>query len=276
MGNGERYVMLEGPRETLGGNLLVARLSDRHGLRECHLLTLRRKARDELWEHLHSQGLTAWAPAPPVYVLRLLEEALALTPDGEASRDAYLPLRETLWRLIGRPEDAPPLETRLPALSIGERTGFLEQSRRLAASDLFHTWLPGPEEIAPWLEKLAETQNSPIVLSEQQQRLRQEGVLDDATAALFPQETRSLWGRRLLEMAYFLDLCERGGEARAAQAAGEDLLFRERSALAGENPLLQDLVRYALMLAYEFVKQQQPQAEPSPLLVTPSDSLIRR
>ncbi len=129
----------------------------------------------------------------------------------------------------------------------------------------------------PWLEKLVETQNSPIVLSEQQQRLRQEGVLDDAAAALFPQETRSLWGRRLLEMAYFLDLSGRGEEARAAQAAGEDLLSRERSTFTGENPLLQDLVRYALMLAYEFVKQQKPQPETaSPLLVSPTDSLIRR
>ena len=275
-GKGERYVILEGPREILGGNLLVARLSDRQGLRECHLLSLKRKQRQEFWEHFHSQGLDAWAQASPGYVLRLLEEALALTPDGESSRDTYLPLRETLWRHLGRPEDAPRLEDLLPPLSPGERGGLLEQSRRLATGELCRSWLPSSEEIVPWIDKLREAQDSPLVLSEQQQRLRQEGVLDDATAALFPLETRPLWGRRLLSLAYFLDLAGRGEEARASQAAGEDLLSGERSALAGENPFLQELVRYALKLAWEFLKQQQPQPQPSPLVAPPMDSLIRR
>ena len=275
-GNGERYVILEGPREVLGGSLLVARLSDQHGIRECHLLTLKRKQRDEFWEHFHSQGLDAWAQTPPVYALRLLEEALALTPDGEPSRDAYLPLRENLWRHLGRPEDAPALAEVLPPLSPGEKSGYLEQSRVLATSELCRSWLPSPEEIVPWIDKLKEAQDSPLVLSEAQQRLRQEGVLDDATAALFPQEGRKRWGRRLLEIAYFLDLSGRVEEARAAQAAGEDLLSGERSAISGENPFLQELVRYALMLAWEFLKQQEPQPQASPLLSPPMEPLIRR
>jgi hypothetical protein len=275
-GNGERYVILEGPREILGGRLLVARLSDLHGIRECHLLTLKRKQREEFWQQFYSQGLDAWAQAPPAYVLRLLEEALALTPDGEPSRDAYLPLRETLWRHLGRPEDAPPVEEALPPLDPGERRGLLEQSRKLATSELCRTWLPSPEEIVPWIDKLKEAQDSVLVLSEVQQRQRQEGVLDDATAALFPPAGRNRWGRRLLEMAYFLDLAGRRAEARAAQAAAEDLLSGERSALAGENPFLQELVRYALMLAWEFFKQQEPQPQASPLVAPPTAPLIRR
>jgi hypothetical protein len=275
-GSGERYVILEGPREVLGGSLLVARLSDQHGIRECHLLTLKRKQRDEFWQQFYSQGLDAWAEAPPAYVLRLLEEALALTPDGEPSRDAYLPLRETLWRQLGRPEDAPAPAEVLPPLSPGERGGYLEQSRKLATSELCRSWLPSPEEIVPWIEKLKQAQDSVLVLTEAQQRLRQEGVLDDATAALFPKENRPLWGRRLIEMAYFLDLSGRGEEARAAQAAGEDLISGERSAISGENPFLQELVRYALMLAWEFLKQREPQPQASPLLAPPTEPLIRR
>ena len=275
-GNGERYVILEGPRVVLGGNLLVARLSDQRGLRECHLLTLKRQQRQEFWEQFYSQGLDAWTAAPPGYVLRLLEEALALTPDGEPSRDSYLPLRETLWRHLGRPDDTPPLEDLLPPLSPAERGGYLEQSRRLATGELCRSWLPSPEEIVPWIEKLKAAQDSPLVLSEQQQRLRQEGVLDDATAALFPKEGRPRWGRRLLELAYFLDLVGRAEEARAAQAAGEDLLAGDRGVLSGENPFLQELVRYALMLAWEFFKQKEPQPQTSPGLAPPTDSLIRR
>ena len=275
-GNGERYVILEGPREILGGTLLVTRLNDQQGLRECHLLTLKRRQQQELWEQFHSQGLNAWAAAPPAYVLRLLEAALALTPDGEAARDAYLPLRETLWRQLGRPQDAPALEDLLPPLSPTEKSGFLEKSRALAISELCRSWLPSPEDILPWIERLKAAQDSPLVLSEQQQRLRQEGVLDDATAALYPPETRALWGRRLLAQACFLDLAGRAEEARAAQAAGEDLISGDRGQLAGENPFLQELVRYALMLAWEFFKSKEPQSQASPLLAPPTEPLLRR
>jgi hypothetical protein len=275
-GNGERYVILDGPREVLGGNLLLARLSDQHGFKECHPLSLTRKQREEVWKEFRSQGLTEWATAPPGYALRLLEEALALTPDGEPSREAYLPLRETLWRQLGRPEETPSLKELLPDLTPGERCGSPEQSRSLATSELCRTWLPSFAEVTPWVEKLKETQDSPLVLTEQQQRMRQEGVLDEATAALFPPETRARWGRRLLEMAYFLDLSNRSEQARAAQATGEELLSGEKSSLAGENPFLQELVRYALMLAWEFLKQQESQSQPSPLLAPPTEPLIRR
>lgn len=275
-GNGERYVLLEGPREILGGNLLVARVSDQFGFRECHLLVLKRKHREEVWEQFRDQGLSEWAQAPPAYALRLLEEALAQTPDGEPSRGEYLPRREALWRLLGRPEEAPSLEALLPSLSPGERNRHLEETRGLAGSELFRAWLPSFEEVAPWVEKLKEARDSPLVLTEQQQRLREAGVLDDATAALFPQETRARWGRRLLEMAYFFDLTGRRAEARAAQAAGQDLLSGERSPLAGENPFLLELVRYALSLAWELHRPREPSSPPSHLVAPPTTPLIRR
>ncbi len=276
LGNGEVYVILEGPRELLGGNSLVARVSDQHGFRECHLFSLKRRQREELWEQFRSQRLTVWVSPPPAYALRLLEEALALTPDGEPSRGEYLPLREALWRHLGRPKEAPSLKELLPPLSPGERHRLREEARGLGANELFRTWLPSFEEITPWVEKLKEAQESPLVLSEQQQRLREAGVLDDATAALFPEEARPRWGRRLLQMSYVLDLLGRAEEARAAQAAGEDLLSGERSSLAGENPVLHELVRYALMLAWEYLKPREAASQPSPLVAPPTSPLIRR
>ncbi len=269
-GTGDRYIILEGPRDILDGNFLLARLSDTDGLRECHPLSLKRKQREEVWEHFRSQGFTDWTEAPPDYVVRLLEEALALTPDGEPSREGYLPLRENLWRQVGRLEEIPPLEARLPALNEGERRDLLEQSRELVASELFHSWLPTLEEITPWADQIQEIENSPLVLTEEQKNRRVQGVADEAAAALFPEETRPRWGRRLLEMAYFLDLTGRISEARAAQAAGEDLLSGERSPLTGENPVLQELVRVSLVLAWGIRRpEEEPEPEPSSLIVPP-------
>lgn len=269
--HGNRYVILEGPRDILEGNLLLARLSDEDGLRECHPLALKRKQREELWDHFRGQGFTEWAAAPPGYAVRLLEEALALTPDGEPSREAYLPLRENLWRQVGPLQDIPPVEARLPSLSPEEQRDLLGKSPDLAVSNLFYSWIPRSEEIAPWVDKLQEIEASPLVLTEQQQHRRYEGVAEEAAAALFPEEARPRWGRRLLEMAYFLDLSDRGGEARIAQAAGEDLLSGERSVLTGENPFLVELGRIALTLAWDIrqKEKEEPQPETSPLVVPP-------
>ncbi len=269
-GNGECYVILEGPREILGrGSLLVSRVSDSQGFRECSLFSLSKKRREEFWREFVAEGIDEMVPVPPSYALRLLEEALALTPDGEPHRDEYLPLRENLWRHLGRPDEAPALLDLLPPLEQAERNRALEDSRKLARHTLFRTWLPSLEEIKPWLERLQEAQDSPLVLTEHQQQARQEMVVDEAAAALFPPAERDRWGRRLLRMAYFFHLKGQTEEAQSARAAGEDVLAGERGALAGETPLLQELVRYALMLAQEFIKQQEPQSPPSGLVVPP-------
>ena len=84
----------------------------------------------------------------------------------------YGALREKIFRHWGRPEAAPDLDQELPALSPGEMPRLLEHCRQLALDPLFHAFLPGPEEIAPWLAKLQEVQDSPLVLSDQQKQVR--------------------------------------------------------------------------------------------------------
>ncbi len=274
LGSGERYVILEGPQELLGGNFLVARLSDREGFQECHLLTLKRKHLKEFWDLFRQQGLTEWVTAPPPYGVTLLEEAYRQNPGAEGGASRYATLKDRLHRHWGPLEEAPD-ERRLPALDPGERRSLLEQSRSLAQEPLFASWLPGLDEITPWLNKIQAAQDSPLVLTEQQQRERLAGLVEEAAAALFPPETRELWGRRLLAMAYFLELRGRQDLARAAQAAGEDLRTGTRSHLLGENPFLQSLVWQALQLALELLKTTQPQ-EGVPLVAKPASPLIVR
>ena len=105
------------------------------------------------------------------------------------------------------------------------------------------SFLPGPEEIAPWLTKLREVEDSPLVLSDQQKQVRLDGVLEEATRALYPVETRAVWARRLLTTAYYLHLTGRAEDARAIRAAAADLADPDRSALTGENLFLKSLVQ---------------------------------
>ncbi|HSO72096.1 MAG TPA: hypothetical protein VLR91_05545, partial [Thermodesulfobacteriota bacterium] len=71
----ESYVILEAPPEILGGNFLVARVSDQEGFRECVLLSLKRQQQAEVWGRFREQGLDQWFSPPPAYAVRLLEEA---------------------------------------------------------------------------------------------------------------------------------------------------------------------------------------------------------
>ncbi len=272
-GVGERYLVLEGPKEVLGGNFLVARLSDREGFRECHLLNLKSRQRSEFWEQFRSQGLGEWALVPPACAVRLLEEAYDLNPQAEGGVARYGALRGRVKEYWGSP--APPGSEELPPLTPEERRALQDQSRELALDPLFQTWLPGLEELKPWLERLKEIESSPLVLSEPQRQARIDGVVDEATGALYPPETRPAWGRRLLAMAYFLDLKGRTREARVAQAAGLDLESGERSSLMGEDPFLKALVWQALGLAREFSRQtESASGQASGLLAKPTTPLI--
>ena len=250
-GAGESYVILEGPPEILGGNFLVARVSDQEGFRECVLLSLKQKQQAGFWDRFREQGLDHWFSPPPAYAVALLEEAYTHKAGAGPGAAQYGALREKIFRHWGRAAAAPDLDQDLPAPSPGEMPGLLEHCRQLALDPLFHSWMPGPEEIAPWLTKLQEVEDSPLVLSDQQKLVRIDRVMDEATRALYPPETWAAWGRRLRTMAYYLHLTGREEDSRAARAAAADLADPDRSALTGENAFLKGLVQYAARLAWE-------------------------
>lgn len=275
LGNGERYVLLEGPKEVLGGNFLVSRVSDQEGILECHLLSIKRAQRQEFWSHFREQGLAELATPPPAYAVRLLEEADSLKPDAEGV-NRYRSLRQKIWQEWGHPDDAPNVEALLPSLNPGDQSRLLDQSRDLALNPLFHSWLPGPEELTPWLQKLREVQESPLILSDQQRQARVGDLVDEAVLALYSPETRDLWRGRLRAMAYFLDLRDQAPEARLAQAAAQDLAAGSRGRVAGENPFLKALVWESLKMAWEFLKKDQKEATSSPLLAPPPESMLIR
>jgi hypothetical protein len=273
-GAGESYVILEGPSEVLGGNFLASRVSDVEGFKECVLLSLNRREQTEFWEHFREQGLVEWFSPPPAYAVRLLEEAYTGHPDAGSGTSQYVALREKIFRHWGHPEAAPDLDQAQPPVPATERGRFLEHARKLAQDPLFHSWLPGPEEIKVWLAKLQEVQDSPLVLSDQQKQIRADAVLDEATLALYPLESRAAWRRRLLTTAYYLHLKGREEDSGAARAAA-DLDDPDRSGLTGENPFLKGLVQYTVHLAWELQRPQETETE-SGLVAPAGESLLIR
>lgn len=276
LGNGDGVVVLEAPKEILGGNFLVALINDTAGLKECHLLVLKSRQQTEFWEYYRGQGLADWFQVPGPYAVRLLDEAYRRREVATEATRRYASVREQIWKNWGRPEEAPDPEQNLPAIEPGERSRLLEQSRQLAGSPLFQSWLPAPEEITPWLDKVRELEQSPLVLSDQQKAVRADALLVEATRALFPLEARPLWGRRMLAMAYYLELNQRPEEARLARVVAADLSHPEPTALGEENPFLLGLVKMSLGLAWQESQKPQEAREPGGLLTLPGDSPLIR
>jgi hypothetical protein len=272
-GNGDSYVILEGPREVLGGNFLVALINDLEGFRECHLLNLNQKQQKEFWSHFSQQGLVQRLPVPSPYAVGRLEAAYQAADQAEPGAGRYAGWREQILAAWGRAEDAPGPEELLPPISPGETVPLLTQAAALAADPLFRSWLPSLEQITPWLKKIKEVEESPLVLSEAQRQVRVEGVVDEATRALFPPDSRPQLSRRLKTMAYYLDLLGRGEQARVVQAAADDLVG-DRHPLVGENPFLKGLVQIALRLAWETLEKPRGKESSAGLVVPPTDSLL--
>jgi hypothetical protein len=274
---GERYVVLTGPREFLGGSYLVARINDRQGFQEFHLLNLKPKQKQELWDHFRHTGMGEPLSVPPAHAVRLLEEACRLNPKtGPADR--YLGLKERLVKHWGLPEDAPDLISQLPPMSETEEARALDQSKLLAETPAFQSWLAAPQEIAPFMQKVKDAEESPLVLSGVQRQTRMEAVAQEASQALYPPEERPLLARRLLEMAYCLLLRGEESWSRAARAASQDLTRRERSPLSGPNPFLSGLIWHSLRLAWELFKETEEAVQDSSLVAPPDreSPLLRR
>ena len=108
LGNGDSLVVLEAPKELLGGNFLVAVVNDTAGLREFHLLSLKSRQIEGMWEYYRQQGLSQWFPVPGPYAVKLLDPGFPgqgnapPTPAGPTSRSGTGSGKN--W---GRPEEAP-------------------------------------------------------------------------------------------------------------------------------------------------------------------------
>ena len=258
-GVGESYVIFEGPPEVLGGNFLVARVSDQEGFRECVLLTLKRGQQAEFWDRFREQGLDQWFSPPPAYAVRLLEEAYARPgrrrPRGRPISGLTGENFPALGPPRGRPGPGPGAAGPRPG---GDGRGSWSTAGNWPWTRCSSPGCRGRRKLRPWLDKLQEVQDSPLVLSDQQKQVRTDGVLDEATRALYPLETRPDWGRRLLTTAYYLHLAGREEDSRAARAAAADLAAPEPSALTGENAFLKSLVQYAVRLAWEMQQPREP------------------
>ena len=128
----------------------------------------------------------------------------------------------------------------------------------LLRADLYSSWMIEESQIQPYADAVWEAEESKIVLTQIQKEARFQEIYQRAMAELFPEEKRSLYKRRLEEMAYVLLKLGRQEEARTSLSAAIDL--EKPPNLIQPNPFLLQLVIksiFALLAeAYEKTKKE--------------------
>lgn len=260
-GNGSRMVILHLPRQGQSFNLFLALCNDTAGLKDAFALSLSNKETKRYLDDTRDAIPGKLVDIPPAYAFFMIESSYQVNPDPQSEAgQAYGRVRAYLRDRFGQ-EPAPDILALLPSLDNSQE--YLDRSLELSLEEDFLNWQLTPEELAPWLEKIQAIENSPLVLSPEQQESRMEQTITEASQELFSPEQRGRIAQRLLEMAYYLDQSQRPHLARLAQAAGEDLK-RPRSRLERENPFLLGLLMFPLREMYDQEKEAKAPPPPSP------------
>jgi hypothetical protein len=223
-----------------GGSLVVAaQANEPEGLRDVQAVEMSRRQLREVRQQIARESGVVLVAAPWRTVDALLVEAHHRTAARGRERD-YLRVRSDVTT---EPAAAPaePVSRHAAPVPTAEAPALVAAAAQLLEEPPFAGWAPPRDAAAPFVEAIAAVRDSPLVLSEVQQRERVRAVLRDAARALYPAEPTA---RRLEGSAYVL--AERGRAAAARTALALAALLRARPEEAWESPFLSGLVERAL------------------------------
>jgi len=100
---------------------------------------------------------------------------------------------------------------------------LLRKGGDLLKADLFSSWRIEEDQIRPYADEVWEAEESKIIINQAQKEVRLQGIYQKALTELFSGERKSLYQRRLEEMAYVLLKVGREEEAKISLAAAMDL-----------------------------------------------------
>jgi hypothetical protein len=201
----------------------------------------------------------------PSYVGFLFTKAYQLTleKEGIPSQD-YLRSKSEIED-IKKDYERPLIYSHLQRDEVVGDDRILRGGGDLLGADVFYSWRIEEDLIRSYADEVREAEESKIVLSQTQKEARFQGIYQKAMSEIFSGERRSLYQRRLEEMAYVLLKLGREEEARISLSVAIDL--EGPLNLLQPNPFLLQLVIKSIfsLLAEVYEKKSK---EPS-LIVKP-------
>jgi hypothetical protein len=256
-----------------GTATLSAVINENEGLVEFHAGETTRKALKQAQRDLAARAGIALVEAPWAHVDALLREAHQRAadptrfPDVQRARQLIAP--------ASRPEPVPsPIDALLDRASVEADPAALAASAEALREPETAGWVLPYPWLEAALEEVSAARSSLVVISPVQQEERVREAAEKAMEALFePAERRALFASRFEETAYLLAKRGRGPIARAALAAAIATRAGRRIA---EVPLLAEIARRSLALAFEAQAAKAKEEAQSSLIVTPAQALAEQ
>lgn len=262
---GTRFVWLVRPQLPQGVMVFHALVSDTQGMIDFQSFEASRKKFHQYLEEFGKNVPWEIVGAAPDYCLGLMNEAAEInqrkeqTPPGDflqgralMGNSPPLPLKPLIYQFLNEEEWK-------------GRSDLLDRSPSLFQLSYFQDWFLEEEEEKKYLGLLKEASESPLVLPPYQKEGRFIDIYRQAVSELFDPGRKSLYRRRLEEMAYFL--WKTGKESDAQLCLVAALGMETEGGVLSTHPFLLELVKRTLTARLE--EEAKKKAKEADLLIKP-------
>jgi hypothetical protein len=255
---GERAVWWTRPARQ-GVEVVQVVVSDVKGILAADAMALSRRSWREFVKRLPRQNVVTSVEISRDHARQLIADA-----EAEGARNGFSPPSSyaDALRLLGPAPDAAPPSPGL-SVQVDDELAHALAGAALFEDPLFLAWIPEEDALRSFALKVDEIAVSQLYLDATQRQQAFERAAEEAALAYFTPRRRSLYARRLQEMAHVLSSEGRLDAARTAAAVGRAL------AGSGSTPFTRALFTHALQGHLEEKAAKGEPAAPASPIVTP-------
>jgi hypothetical protein len=223
---GQRLLWLILPHPGRGLTVMHGIVSDQDGIVDFSRDETTRKGFRSFFEEAQEKNPFPFVDMEPSYVAFLFTQLYQLNLKKGSSSQDYLRAKSEIED-VKKDYAKPLIYSHLQADDIAGDDRILKKGADLLKADAYSGWRIEEEQIRPYADDVWEAEESKIVLNQAQKEARFQTIYLKALTDLFPEERKSLYRRRLEEMAYVLLKLGKDEEAKISLSVALDL----------ENPL---------------------------------------
>lgn len=254
---GQRFLMLVISHPGRGLKVLQGIVSDTEGMIDFKGWEMPRRRFKDFFEALQKDSPFPLVEMEPAYIGFLFSQAAQLSfHRGRTPSQDYLPVKKEIDFIKKDYEDSP-IYSLISKDEIEENDRLLERGGDLLKMDLFSAWRIEEREIRPYADEIREAEESKLILNRAQKEARFQEIYQRALSDLFPEEKRTLYSKRMEEMAWYLLKRGKEEEARVSLAVALDL--KKPPILFQPNPFLFQLVIRSIFSLLQEVYEKKRQ-----------------
>ena len=219
---GQRILWLILPHPGRGLTVMHGIVSDQDGIVDFSRDETTRKGFRSFFEEVQEKNPFPFVDMEPSYVAFLFTQLYQLNLKKGSSSQDYLRAKSEIED-VKKDYAKPLIYSHLQADEIAGDDRMLKKGADLLKADVYSSWRIEEEQIRPYADDVWEAEESKIVLNQAQKEARFQTIYLKALTDLFTEEKKSLYRRRLEEMAYVLLKLGKDEEAKISLLVAMDL-----------------------------------------------------